>query len=124
MALHALRHYAVDGVAARTVKIGVLALVFPELRDLLGMTGQARVGDIVPERYLVGRMGVLVAVQTPFQVIMGFARVALAALGDVIFRCGTVAGVAVETGDRLVPGAGGSYVCRWGGMALDAIICR
>ena len=73
MALDALRDCAMDRVTARAVKIRMFALEFPELRDLLGMTGQAGVCDIIPEGDLQGGMRILVAAHTPFQVIMRFA---------------------------------------------------
>jgi hypothetical protein len=124
MALDALGDDTVHGVAGRTVKICMLALVFPQLADLLGMTGQAGIGHIVAERDLERGVGILVATQTSLQFIVGLTGVALAAFGDVILGCGTMARVTVEAGDRFVPGPGDSYIRRGIYMALDAIIHR
>jgi hypothetical protein len=124
MALDALGDDTVHGVARRTVKICVLALVFPQLADLLGMTGQAGIGHIVAERNLERGVGILVATQTSLQFKVGLPGVALVAFGDVILGCGAMARVTVEAGDRFVPGPGGSYIRGGICMALYAIIHR
>jgi len=54
MALHARRYYPVHGVAGRAEKFRVLALEFPELRDLLVVAGETRVGNFIAERDLQG----------------------------------------------------------------------
>jgi len=122
MALHARRDHPVHGVAGRAEKIRVLALVFPELRDLLVVAGETGVGDFIAEGDIQGLMRVLVAIQTAFQFKVGFPRMALAALGDVVLRGRAVAGVAVEAGDGLVFRAGGGYIRRRSGMTLDAVV--
>ena len=102
----------------------MFALEFPELRNLLGMAGETRVGDIITEGDLQWGMRVFVAVHTPFQFKVRFPRVTLIAFGDVVLRCGAVTGVAVETGNRLVSGAGSGNIRRRGGMAFTAVIQR
>ena len=102
----------------------MLAFVFPELLDLLGMAGQAWIGHIVAEGYLERCVWVLVATEATFQFIVGFPCVALAALGDVLLGRGPMGRVAVEAGDRIVACACGRYFRGWRCMALGAIIER
>ena len=124
MAFHAFRDNSVHRVAIRTGKIAMIALVLPELLDLLGMTGEAGIGHIVAEGYLERSVRVPVATQTALQIKVGFPGMTLAALGDVVFGLWTVGSVAVEARDGFVAPSRGCDVRGRRCMALYAIIRR
>jgi hypothetical protein len=122
MAFHAFRNNSVHGVTIRAGKIRMIALVFPKLLDLLGVTGEAGVGHIVAEGYLERSVGVPVTIQATLQFEMGFTGVALTALRNVVLGLWTVRSVAIEAGDCIVGSPCGCNVRGWRGMALYAII--
>jgi hypothetical protein len=124
VALDALGDNPVDGVASGAGEVGVFALVFPQLLYLPGMTGETGVGHIAGEGDLEGSMGVLVATEAPLQFIVRFTRMALAALGDVVFGRGTMGCMAIEAGYGLMSGARGRNILGRRLMALDAIVNR
>jgi len=62
----------------------VLALVRLQFLVLLGVAGEAGLGDVLAERDLEGSVRVGVARKAPFQLEVGFAFVAVAALGNVV----------------------------------------
>ncbi len=57
---------------------------FLEMLDLIGMTAQARPGNLFSQHYLQGGVRIFVASRTVFQIVMGFALMTLTALGDIV----------------------------------------
>jgi hypothetical protein len=67
-------------------------------------------------------MRVLVARHTSFEIKVRLALMTHAAHRDIVLRRGTMAGVAILTGDGLVAGPLGLYFRRLRYMALGAIV--
>ncbi len=99
----------------------MLALVFPELCDLLGVTGETRIRDIAAESNLQGRVRILVASQAGLELKVRFTHVALAALGDRLLYRWRMARMAVRTAHILMLPSGRSDVARGSCMALDTV---
>ena len=122
VALGAERNLAVNIMAEAARQTAVFALDLPQLDDLLGMAGQALVGDVVCQLDDFWRMGVVMASQAAGQVIVGLAGVTLAAGRNNLFDCRRMTGVAVLTRDtRLVRSAIGGNIGRRSRVALNAV---
>lgn len=104
----------------------MLAGEFLELRHLLGVAGQTRIGDVTRQHDVERRMGVLVATEAAGQFVVFFSAMALAAFGDDVFcrDFGGVAVMAVETSDFLVAGAVSRNVSGCLGVTLHAVVSR
>jgi DMSO/TMAO reductase YedYZ heme-binding membrane subunit len=109
-------------VAGGTIERGMFALVFLQLRDLLGVTRKARVSDIARKGNFARRMGILVAAHTALKFKMGFPHMTLVTLGDIVLLRRPVAWMAACTTDSLMFSSAGSYVRGGAGMTLRAII--
>jgi len=83
-----------DTVACGAIKGGMLALVLPELRDLLSMASGTGIRDVARKCNLQGSVRVLVAGKTIFQFEMRLSHVALVALRDRVFYCRGMTGMA------------------------------
>ena len=130
MAFQTLRNIRVLGAVARGAEEhGMLCLHLPELLYLLGMAGQAWVGNIRADLDVQRCMRVGMAQQTVLQLEMRLAGMAVTAFGDdaLCRNRRWMAYVAVLARDHLVFAAVGSYICRRLYVALDAVItaeCR
>lgn len=122
VALGALRNLAVYVVAGRAEEFRVFARELFQLSDLLGMAGQARIGDVAGKHDVERSMGILVAPEAARQFVVLFAGVALATLGDVVLGCGAVACVTILASDFLVPGACSSDVSRRSRVTFHAVV--
>ena len=85
VALGALRDLAVDTVTEGAVKGAMLALIVPELGNLLCVTGDAHICYFACKRNFQRSMRVLVTVQASLNLEVGLPHMALAALGDGFF---------------------------------------
>jgi hypothetical protein len=122
VALHAFRYLPVNVMTGGAVERGMLALLIPELGDLLGMAGQAGIGHITCKRNLERGVGILVAADAVFEFIVGFPHVAHGALGDVVFHRRPVAGMAPQAPYAFVFPSIGHHVSRRECMTLDTVI--
>ncbi len=121
VALGALRDLAVYVMTGRAEERGVLALVLLQLLDLVGMAGQARLGDLVAERDFQGAVRVLVAAEAVGQLVVGLILMAHAALGDCGLHGRAVADVATGTADFLVLSSSGVDIGRRRSMTFGAL---
>lgn len=124
VALGTSRDLAVNVVAGRAVEFAVLARELLELLNLRRVAGQARIGDVAGKNDIERGVGVLVAPEASLELIVLFAGVALAAFGDIVLRCGAVAGMTVEAGDLLVSGTGAGNVCRRLDVTFYAVVLK
>ena len=124
MALGAGRNLAMDVVARGAEEGGVLARVSFQLLDLLGVAGEARIGDLVAEVDFQRPVRVLMAAVAVRELVMGSAGVAHAACRDIVLRGRAMAGVAVGAGHILMFCTGGGDVGGWAGMAFCAVLAR
>ena len=83
VALHTLRNLPMDAMAGGTGEKGMLALVVSQLGNLRGVAGQALVGHVAGKGYGERSVRILVAIQAARCLVMGLARVTVAAFGDV-----------------------------------------
>ena len=124
MALHAVRFPAVRSMTGRAMQGCMFALVLPELFDLLGMAGQARIGKVAGKGYLLGSVRVLVARQTILELEVGLALMAVAAERDRSFHLRRMPLMASLAGNVLVFPPFGSQVGRRGVVTFRTVIIR
>jgi hypothetical protein len=121
VALGALRLLAVNAVTGGTVKFGMLALVFPQLFNLLCMTGQTGVSDITREGNLQRGVRVPVTTEASFYFKVSLSSVALTALGNRFLYGRGMAHVTACAPHPFVLSPGGLKVGRRLDMTLHAV---
>jgi hypothetical protein len=121
VALRACRFFAMHIVARAAALRRVFALILAQLLDLAGMTGNARVRQIRPERDVQGCVGVLMAFQAALYFEMRLALVTVIAFGDIIFRFRTVPGMAIPAADCLMASSACIYLCRLSAVTFNAV---
>ncbi len=99
VALGTERNFAMGIMAEAAGKLGMLALNLFQFDDLLGMTGETLISDIIGQFDNFRGMRIAVAAQTGRKIVVRFAAVALTACGDDLFDRGRVAGMAILTAD-------------------------
>lgn len=124
VALGTSRDLAVNVVAGGAGELAVLARELLELLNLRRVAGQARISDVAGKNDIERGVGVLVAPEASLELIVFFAGVALAALRNVVLRCGAVAGMTVEASNLLVAGPGAGNVCRRLDVAFHAVVLK
>jgi len=121
VALGALRDLAMYVMTLGTVKCGMLALVFPELLDLLGMAGEASVRNVGRKGNVQRRVRVLVATEAALEVEVRHPPMAGAALWDWLLDGRRVTDMTAGTSDLLVFLSGGSQISRRSRMTFHTI---
>ena len=87
------------------------------------VAGQAGAGNILGQLQNQWHVGVVVAAEAVFQLVMGFAAVAAVAGWDIFTDAGGVAFVAFHAGHCCFMGSAlGFNVGRWLGMAFYAVV--
>jgi len=122
VALHAGGYLSVNIVTGGAVESGMFALLVPELGDLLGMAGQAWVGDIARKRNQERCVRILMTAKAVFEFIMVLAHVAHVALGNVVLYRRPVAGMAPKASYAFVFSSIGHHVSGGKCMTLDTVI--
>ncbi len=90
---------------------------------MLLVAGQAGSGNILGQFQHQRHMGIVMAAEAVFQLIMGFTTVTAIAGRDVFMDFGGVALVALHAGHRRFMGSAlGFNVSRWLGVAFYAVI--
>ena len=113
VALGTKRNFAMGAVAEAACQSGMLAFDLLQLDNLLGMAGEALIGDIVGKFDDFRGMRIVVTAQTGGKVIMRFAAVTLAADRDDFFNRRRMTGVTINAADRgFVSTAIGFNSCR------------
>jgi hypothetical protein len=107
VALGALRDLPVDTVTGGAVQGGMLALITPELRDLLCMAGETSIRDIACKWNIQGCVGICVTVEAASDSEMSLSHVALWTLGNGFLYCRRMSDMAAKTSDSFVLSAGG-----------------
>ena len=120
--LGAYRNPAMHAVTGAAIKRRMLALIFPELTNLTGVAGQAWIGNVTSEGDLQRCMGVFVAAQTLLQFKVGFAHMALVALGNRLLHCGRVADVTIYAPHKFVFPSFCGDIGRRTCMTLDTVV--
>ena len=122
MTLRTLWHFAMNVVTETAGESGVLALNLSQLDDLLGVTGETLIGDIIAKLDDLGGMRVVVAAKAVGQAVVRFAGVALTTDRNYFFNGRWVTNVTVLTTDAgfVRPPIGGNRF-RSRRVTLDAI---
>jgi hypothetical protein len=125
VALGALRDLAVDVVTGRTVKGGMLALVLPQLSDLLRVACDTGICYIAGKGNVQRRMRVFVATETALKVEVRLSHMAVAALRDGFLNCGRMADMTARTADVFVLSSGRCNVSRRSIMTFQTVfVCQ
>ena len=99
------RNLAMHIVAEAARQSGVFTLDLFQLDNLLSMTGEALIGNVVGQLDNFRGMWIVVTAQTTGKVVVRFAAVALAAGRDDFFNCRWMAGVTILAADLGFVGA-------------------
>ncbi len=122
VALCTERDLAMNIVTETASQVGVFALDLLQLDNLLGVAGEALIGDVVGQFDDLGRMRVIVTAQAAGQVVVRFVAVALAAGRDDLFVGRGMPVMTILAADAGFVGAAiGGYSLRGCRVALDAI---
>jgi hypothetical protein len=90
VALGAERDFAMHIMAETTGEVGVFALNLLQLDNLLGMAGQTLVSYVVCQLDDFRSMRIIMTAHTIAEIVVRFAGMALAALGNIVFNHGTM----------------------------------
>lgn len=122
VALGTERNLAMHIVAEAAGQAGVFALDLLQLYDLLGMTGEALVGDVIGEFDDFRGMRIGVAALTSEKIVVRLTAVALAAGRDDFFNRRRMTGMTILAADLCFVGfARGSNRFRRCGVTFDTI---
>lgn len=98
VALCTKRNLAMNIMAETACQLGVFAWCLLQLNNLRAVAGKTFFSNVVGQLDDLGRMGIVVAAQTVSELVVRFAGVALAALGNVVLDRRAMAGMTVLTG--------------------------